>query len=278
MKWVEVDQGDDPRLLPYHRLSDPNFRREYESRNGTLIAEGLLVLEILVGARRPICSVLCSVQAAPRVAEALAGLERDFTVMVAEEKILQEVVGFPFHRGVVALAERWAQPSLEELAAASLCGQKAVLLVLEALVDHVNVGAAFRNAAALGASGVLLDPRCADPLYRRSLRVSMGRALTVPFRRAQSWPGELEQLAENGFAVVAMTTDASATPLSELSIESDRLAIAIGSEGGGLSGAVSDLAGRTGHMARIPMHGGVDSLNAATAAAIALHTLIPGPR
>lgn len=274
MIWVEVRDGAAEALAPYRRLSDPAFRRSYEAQSGTLVAEGLAVVGILLRSGRQIPSVLCARSARPRLEELLAGASSlPELVLVASDEVLHEVVGFPFHRGVLAMARRWPQPSLAELASLAPPGERGALLVLEGLVDHENVGAAFRNAAALGAAGVLLDPRCADPLYRRSVRVSMGHVLRLPFRRAATWPGELAALAEHGFDLVGLVTDDKAAPISELQPRGAPVAILVGNEGSGLREESLRTVEEVGRLARIPMSPGVDSLNAATAAAIALHRL-----
>jgi tRNA G18 (ribose-2'-O)-methylase SpoU len=145
------------------------------------------------------------------------------------------------------------------------------LLVLEGIADQENLGALFRNAAALGAGGVLLDPRCADPLYRRSVRVSLGNVLAVPFARAEPWPQVLEELAADGVDVVALTPAAAGTLASAGLHRAERLALVVGAEGPGLS---AGALGACPRQVRIPMAAGVDSLNVATAAAVALHAAL----
>jgi tRNA G18 (ribose-2'-O)-methylase SpoU len=177
---------------------------------------------------------------------------------------MAEVVGFHLNRGVLAVADRPAPPTVDEVVAGAR-----VLAVLEGVGDHENLGALFRNAAALGVDGVLLAPGCSDPLYRRSVRVSMGHVLRVPFATFDHWPGGLDVLREKGFRVAALTPRADSVPLRGLRARvPGRIALLLGAEGPGLSAeaiAAADLA------VRIEMVPGVDSLNVATAAAVAFH-------
>ncbi|APU17662.1 SpoU rRNA methylase family protein [Actinoalloteichus fjordicus] len=178
---------------------------------------------------------------------------------------MASIVGFHLNRGVLAVADRAPRPSAEELLSTAR-----TLAVLEGIGDHENLGALFRNAAALGIDGVLLGGGCADPLYRRSVRVSMGHVLRVPFAELRPWPDGLGALREAGFRVAALTPDASALPLSHFELASGQGAVLLGSEGPGLTAEAMDWADLR---VRIPMAVGVDSLNVATAAAIAFHHL-----
>ena len=176
-------------------------------------------------------------------------------------ELMAQVVGFHLNRGVLATANRAPVPMMPELIARSRH-----LAVLEGINDHENLGGLFRNAAALGVDAVLLGPRCADPLYRRSVRVSMGHVLHVPFAELRCWTGDLDVLRTAGFRVAALTPAADAVPLVQAGLDTGRVAWLLGAEGPGLSAearAAADLA------VRIPMAPGVDSLNVATAAAIA---------
>jgi tRNA G18 (ribose-2'-O)-methylase SpoU len=195
----------------------------------------------------------------------LAGLA--VPAYVASAEVMAEVVGFHLNRGVLAAADRAPQPTVDALAAGAHR-----LAVLEGVGDHENLGALFRNAAAFGIDGVLLGAGCADPLYRRSVRVSMGHVLRVPFRTLDAWPEGLDGLRRHGFRVVALTPRRSAIPLAELPGAERRLALLFGSEGPGLSEAAIAAADVT---ARIPMTGDVDSLNVATAAAVAFYAVAP---
>lgn len=207
-------------------------------------------------------------------AAARAGAATDPPLLVAPQEVLSEVAGFDLHRGVVALGERrpFADP-------ANVLAATGLVVVTEGVNDHENLGALYRNAAAFGAGAVLLDPTTADPLYRRSLRVSMGHVLHVPTARVR-WPGALGDLAAAGWEVLALTPDRSADDLAMVAAQLEdgrverrlRVALVVGAEGPGLSAAA--LAGATRRV-RIPMAGPVDSLNVATAAAVALSVVAP---
>jgi len=227
------------------------------------IAEGRLVLERLVHSGRPIRSVLMT----PGRWVELADLVRpaDVPCFVAERSILEAVCGFDVHRGVLACGVRWPMPSLREVAVGAR-----MIVALEGLTDHENVGAIFRSASALGADALLLSPQCCDPLYRRAVRVSMGEALRIPWRTASQWPEELAELRALGFAVVALTPTETAAPLPSVSFGTQPVVLCLGGEGPGLSGSVLEAADL---LVRIPQRSGVDSLNVAAAAAIALYQL-----
>ena len=189
-------------------------------------------------------------------------------VYVADDAVLREITGFDVHRGALAAMGRLPLPSIAHLAASSHR-----LLVLEGIVDPTNVGAAIRSAAALGFEGIVLDPRCADPLYRRAVKVSMGAVFAVPHARAARWPADLQTLREKGFAVWALTPTAGAVDLEQIAASPpERVALLVGTEGPGLSGHA--LAAADARV-RIPMQAGVDSLNVAAAAAVACYALRP---
>jgi tRNA G18 (ribose-2'-O)-methylase SpoU len=179
---------------------------------------------------------------------------------------LVDITGFAFHRGVLATAQRLAVPAAPEVAK-----DARRLLITEGVNDHENLGSLFRNAAALGIEGALLDPTTADPLYRRSVRVSLGHVLRVPWGRFDSWPDGLAELQDQGITVVALTPAPDAVDLDELAADPpERMALMVGAEGPGLTSAAMSAADIR---ARIPIADGVDSLNVATAAAIAFHRL-----
>lgn len=259
---IPVADPDDERLLPYRALSDKALRPRVDDELGVFVVEGHLALEQLVGSRYATVSVLV----APNRLEPLAGLlsRVDAPVYVAERAVIAATVGFDLHRGVVAVGRRQ-----EATDAAALVASGDPLLVLEGINDHENLGALFRTARAFGAAGVLLDPTCADPLYRRSIRVSLGHVLRVPFARLAPWPDALGRLADAGYLVVALTPDATAAPVERVAAGT-RVAVLVGAEGPGLSAGARAAAGVE---ARIAMAPGVDSLNVASAAAIALHRL-----
>jgi tRNA G18 (ribose-2'-O)-methylase SpoU len=263
---VAIDDPDDERVAAYVGLRDADLRARLESTEGVFVVEGLLTIGQLMRSPYPLHSSLV----APGKLDAVLALLRthgavDAPVYVAGQAVLDRVAGFPLHRGVVALAGRLPPPPVSTLLAAAHR-----IAVLEQTNDHENLGGLFRNAAAFGVDAVLLDPRSADPLYRRSVRVSLGHVLRVPFTRADSWPGALDGIKAAGFTLLALTPAASATPIDDLvdAVGAARLAFLVGAEGPGLSGAALAAAD---HRVRIPIEPGVDSLNVATAAAIAFH-------
>lgn len=274
MRAEHVDSPNDPRLDDYRVLKEGDLLR----RRGVFIAEGRLVVERLL---EPSCRFgVKSALATPRALEALApALERcgrDAPVFVMPKEQMEAVMGFAFHRGVVAAGLVGDALTVEEAAGRALAagGERTMLVALEDLVDTDNVGSIFRSAAALGAGGVVLSPRCADPLYRKAIRTSMGHALRIPFARARAWPDELRRLRELGFVIAAMTPGEGSVDIGEFArTAGDRVAVLVGAEGDGLSGAA--LAAADARV-RIPMSPGADSLNVATACAIALQRIGEG--
>ena len=257
---VIVDDPGDPRLADYVGLSDAALRRRVELGQGVFIAEGELVIRQLLASPYAVRSVLLTPTRHRHLASALAGL--DVPVFVAPPPVLRAVAGFNLHRGAVAAAARPAPRDPMTLLARSR-----TVAVLEGLNDHENVGALFRSAAALGVDAVLLAPGCADPLYRRSVRVSMGAVLRLPFADVSPWPAALADVAGAGFELVALTPHPDAEPVGAFA-PAGAVALLVGSEAQGLSEGALAAAGR--HV-RIPMRSGVDSLNVAAAAAIAFH-------
>jgi tRNA G18 (ribose-2'-O)-methylase SpoU len=202
-----------------------------------------------------------------RIADLDAEVDSHVPAYVTSADVMAEVVGFHLNRGVLAVADRARPWTMEDLVARSRR-----LVVLEGVGDHENLGALFRNAAAFGVDGVVIGPGCSDPLYRRSVRVSMGHVLAVPFTTATDWPGTLDMLRDKGFKVLALTPRVAAVALNEVSLDGP-VALLLGSEGPGLT----DQAINAADMAvRIPMAGGVDSLNVATAGAVAFYALGAG--
>ena len=272
-------------LDDYRALNDPATRRVLERRGRYFVVEGVLALEALLGSPYPIRSVVATPRRAARVT-ALVG-DRAPVVVRSEDEVA-EVAGFDVHRGVLAAADRLPLPE-----PSAVLRPARLVVVVEGVSDHENLGALFRNAAAFGADAVLLDPTTADPLYRRSVRVSVGHVLRVPWTRLAPWPAALASLAAGGFTVLALTPDPSAEAIADVAADvaavrragggdTLRLALAVGAEGPGLTPAALAAAARR---VRIPLAPGVDSLNVATAAAIALHALAdlpaggaPGPR
>ena len=201
--------------------------------------------------------------------DALGGLGGGCPVYFAEQEVMDGIVGFHIHRGVLSCGERIAAPSVGSIVGAS----SGPVVVLEDLANHDNVGGVFRNAAAFGSGGVLLTARCCDPLYRKALRVSMGHVLSTPYAAVESASVACERLHDHGWTTLALTPDPAAPTLRDL-IDSgeagDRTAVLLGAEGPGLTAGA--LASAT-HRARIPIGEGVDSLNVVVAGAIALSAL-----
>jgi tRNA G18 (ribose-2'-O)-methylase SpoU len=260
----EVQAADDPRLADYRSLTDVALRRKFEPPHGLFIAEGALVIERALQAGYELRSVLMTPQWLERTAPTLA--PSDAPVFLGSDELLRTVTGFHVHRGALASVHR--RP-LAELA--DLLGGCRRVVVLEDTVSHTNLGAIFRAAAALGMDGVVLSPTCTDPLYRRSVRVSMGAVFAVPYARAPEWPTALQVLRDAGFRILALTPAPDAAALGGVTVaDTERIAVVLGTEGAGLSAAAAALADAR---IRIPMHAGVDSLNVAAAAAVAFWEL-----
>lgn len=264
-----VTGADDPRVGDFTRLTDVALRRRLEPAGGLYLAESeKVVRRALAAGHRPRALLLSRRWAGPLadLADEVAG--RGGQILVGEDDVLKSITGFHVHRGAIGSFHRPDLPPLEDL-----LGAARRVLVLEDVVDHTNVGAVFRSAAGIGADAVLVTPRCADPLYRRSVRVSMGTVFQVPWTRLTSWPGDLARLASAGFTTAALDLSAESVDLDDLAAgPPDRLALVLGTEGDGLSRAAVAAADLT---VRIPMLGGVDSLNVAAAAAVALWALRP---
>ncbi len=262
---VRVDNAADPRLADYVDLTDVAMRSAKEPAEGLFLAEGEKVIRRALAAGYRPRSVLLAEKWYPGLAEALA--DHDCPVFLADDATVAAVTGYRVHRGALASLHRRPLPTPADL----VTGADRVV-VLEDLVDHTNVGAVFRNAAALGFDAVLLSPGCADPLYRRSIKVSMGAALTLPWSRATTWPKALDDLAAEGMRLLATSPDPGGTDLRTLR-PPDRVAVLLGTEGEGLTEAALS---RCHDRVRIPMAEGVDSLNVAAASAVVLYALGPG--
>jgi tRNA G18 (ribose-2'-O)-methylase SpoU len=263
---VDVTDPGHPLLADFVALGDPVTRRRVERAGGYFVVEGVLAIERLVAL--PHWRVR-SFALLPKVAERLGGrlAAVDAPIAVADESVLRDVVGFDIHRGALASVDRVApRPAIELVGAGSL------LLAAEGVNDHENLGALYRNAAAFGVGAVLLDATSADPFYRRSVRVSLGNVLAVPTGHLGPLPAGLDDLHERGVTTVALTPagDRDLRDLDAAGCGPGPVAVLVGAEGPGLSAAT--LAAAT-HRVRIPMATGVDSLNVATAAALALHHL-----
>jgi len=258
---VEISSADDPALADYRDLTDVALRSRTEPERGLFIAESRFVVERAIEAGLEPRSFLCSEKWMASI-EPFAARWPDAPVFVGSDAVLEEVTGFHVHRGALAAMRR---PELRTVAEV-IAGAKRVA-VLEDLVNHTNVGAVFRSAAAMGVDAVLVSPRCADPLYRRSIRVSMGSVFQVPWARVDDWPAGLGELREAGFVVAALALADDAVPLDAFAADlPERLALMLGAEGDGLSRAAMEGADV---VVRIPMAHGVDSLNVAAASAVA---------
>jgi tRNA G18 (ribose-2'-O)-methylase SpoU len=253
----------DARLGDYRDLTDVALRNHVEQPLGLFIAEGELVLRRALRAGYRARSVLVDAKRVDQFADLDAG---DVPLYAASAEVLRAVTGFHVHRGVLAAFHRRATPPVQELLTAARR-----IAVLEGLNNYTNLGGIFRSAAALGMDAVLLSPTCTDPLYRRTVRVSMGEVFAVPFARLEPWPDGLRLVREAGFTLLAMTPARDATPIQSLSRDQRaRPAILVGSEGPGLS---DDALKASDIRVSIPMSGAVNSLNVATASAIAFWEL-----
>jgi tRNA G18 (ribose-2'-O)-methylase SpoU len=259
-----IEAIEDPRVAVYRSIKDSTLR----DAHGLFVVESrLCVRRLLAAPRFPICSILVTNTALEGLRDVLAGLDARTPVYVAGRALLARVVGYDLHRGCIAVAERGVDNVLGEILAA----KPRLLVGLEGVANPENVGNVFRNAAAFGAEAVLLSTDCADPLYRKAIRVSMGGTLRTPFARLTAWPAAIAQLRAAGFTTVALSTSSRALDVIELGRVAERaarIALILGAEGEGLEQATLEAAEL---VVRIPMAPGVDSLNVATASGIALH-------
>jgi len=258
---TEISDPADSRLADYRDLRDVELRKHLEAEHGLFLAEGEKVVRRAVEGGFSARSFLM----APRWLDGLADvLERsDGPCFVVSEALAEDVTGFHVHRGALASLRRLPLPSVAEV----LAGARTVV-VLEDIVDHTNVGAVFRSAAALGVDAVLLAPRCADPLYRRAVKVAMGAVFSMPWTRVPDWEAALPDLSARGFTTIALTLAPDAVPVEDAVAGVDRVALVLGSEGHGLSDHWEQAADRR---AIIPMRAGIDSLNVAAATAVACY-------
>jgi tRNA G18 (ribose-2'-O)-methylase SpoU len=259
-----VTDAEDPRLADYRALTDLALRTRFEEPHGLFIAEGELVLRRALRAGYKPRSVLIDAKRVEQVADL-----GEVPVYAATPDVLEQLTGFHVHRGVLASFHRKPLPAARDLLPAATR-----LAILEDVNNHTNIGSIFRAAAALGIDAVLLSPTCADPLYRRSVRVSMGEVFAVPYAKLEPWPGALDAVRAAGFTVLALTPAADALPIQSLSAaRRERPALLLGAEGPGLSaGALRAADARVA----IPMRNGVDSLNVAAASAVAFWELTRG--
>jgi len=258
---IEISDPDDPRLADYRDLRDVELRKSLETSEGLFLAEGEKVVRRAVAGGFEPRSFLMAPKWLDGLADTLATTDAPCYVM--SEKAAEEVTGFHVHRGALASLKRRPLPSVESV----LEGARSVL-VLEDIVDHTNVGAIFRSGAALGFDAVLLAPRCADPLYRRSIKVAMGAVFALPWTRLPDWYEALPSLSAAGFTTVALTLADDAVDIEKAVEGVDKVALVLGSEGHGISPRWQQAADRR---AIIPMSAGIDSLNVAAATAVACY-------
>ncbi|MFD5512542.1 TrmH family RNA methyltransferase [Streptomyces sp. NPDC059761] len=270
---ITVEDPDDPRLHDYTGLTDVELRRRREPAEGLFIAEGEKVIRRAKDAGYEMRSMLLSAKWVDVMRDVIDELPAPVYAVTPE--LAERVTGYHVHRGALASMQRKPLPAADELLAAEGAGAGAGhrIAVFEGFVDHANLGAAFRSAAALGISAILLSPDCADPLYRRAIKVSMGSVFSVPYARLDQWPADLEKVREAGYRILAMTPSEKATPLDQVPPERfERSAIMLGSEGHGLSTYALRAADE---WVRIPMAEGIDSLNVAAASAVAFYATRP---
>ncbi|CAN5855937.1 RNA methyltransferase [soil metagenome] len=281
---IQIASMDDPRVAPYRDVKDRQLLPQFVQRRGEdsvrkagedgprgpgmFMAEGEVVVRMLLRSTYRTVSMLCTPKRWEDVRDEVEHAAAGATVYVAEPPVLEGIVGFHLHRGLLALGERRDLAAAADLMAA--CEPGRPLVVLEDLTNHDNIGGVFRCAAALGAAGVILSPRCGDPLYRKALRVSVGCALAVPWTFAQEWPGTLGACRTAGLTVAGLALGEGTRVLKDVAadLRGRRVALVLGSEGPGLTaGALGACEVRV----LIPMIAGVDSLNVATTAGIALY-------
>ncbi len=260
---IERVAPDDPRLGDYHNVPDPQLVRG----RGLFVAEGRLVVQRLIeDGRYRVRSLLVSAAALQALAPVIARLDRSVPVYVCEPADFLGITGFNIHRGCLAIAERPASRRLDDIADSARR-----LVIMESVANPDNLGGVFRNAAAFGFGGVLLNAACCDPLYRKAIRTSMAATLRVPYAIAEPWPATIDDLRRRGFTVAALTPREPAVPLDAVAwAESAAIALLVGSEGAGLS---ADAEQRADMRVRIPISPDVDSLNLAVAAGIAMWTV-----
>ncbi len=253
-------------LSDYVSLTDVALRRKLEPAGGLYIAESHKVIGRALAAGHQPRSILTNQKHLAGVEELVAHL--DVPIFLASDEVVEGITGFDVHRGALAAMHRPVLPSL-----ASVLADARLIVILENLVDHTNVGAIFRAVAGLGADAVLVTPECADPFYRRSIRVSMGTVLQVPWTRLESWPADVDVIREAGFHVTALALRDDAVSLRSFAAERPpKTALILGAEGDGIS---ARTLATVDSVVRIPMLHGVDSLNVASAAAVALYALTP---
>jgi tRNA G18 (ribose-2'-O)-methylase SpoU len=259
-----ITDHDDQRTGDYRALTDVELRTRWEPPNGLFIAEGELVIRRALRAGYRLRSVLIDAKRVNQIDDLPLD---EIPVYTGDQAILEAITGFHVHRGVLGSFHR--KP---ELATSDVLASARRIAVLENVNNHTNLGALFRSAAALGMDAVLLSPSCADPLYRRSVRVSMGEVFAVPYARLEPWPDALDEVRHAGFNLLALTPAADAVPIQRLTAaQRNRPALLLGAEGSGLT---AEAIHASDTRVVIPMRRGVDSLNVANAAAVAFWELI----
>jgi tRNA G18 (ribose-2'-O)-methylase SpoU len=268
---VPIGDAGDPRLADYVRLTDVHLRRSLEEEHGLFVAEGDKVIRRAIAAGYPVRSMLVAQDRFSAAADLVADCAAP--VYVVPPDVSRQLTGYQVHRGALASMRRRPLPAVADVVCAA-----ARIVVLEDLVDHGNVGAIFRCAAALGVDAVILSPRCADPLYRRAVKVSMGAVFAIPYARLADWRGGLAELRAAGFRLLALTPDQTATPIGRAEI-GERAALLLGAEGDGLSSRWLNDADEAVCIPMAPnaMAAGVDSLNVVAAAAVACHFFASAP-
>ncbi len=258
---IELDDAADPRVADYTQLTDVQLRKRREPAEGMYIAESPRVIRRALAAGHRPRSFFMAGKWLPGLADVLSA-HPDVPAFVGSPGLLEEIIGFNLHRGALAAMQR-----PEPVPVAQLLAGARRIAVLEDIVDHTNLGAIFRSAAALDLDAVLISPRCGDPLYRRSIRVSMGAVFQIPWVRLADWPAAIPMLRAQGFITAALALTDHALSIDELADRRDeRLALILGTEGEGLSAGILAAADCA---VRIPMGRGVDSLNVAAAGAVA---------
>ncbi|RVW00779.1 TrmH family RNA methyltransferase [Rhodococcus xishaensis] len=257
---IDIAEPSDPRLDDYRDLNSSDRRPDLPEGKGLVIAEGVLVAQRMLASRFSPISLLGVDRRLGELSEDLTDIDVPFYRTSAE--VMAEVVGFHLNRGVLAAAHRPPMLDLEDVLRSAR-----TVAILEGVNDHENIGSMFRNAAGLGADAILFGAACADPLYRRAVRVSMGHVLRVPFARVPDWPRGLNILRDRGFQLISLTPNPAAVPLAK-AMTGGKVAVLLGAEGPGLT---EHAMRATDVRARIPMAPGTDSLNVATAAAMAFY-------
>ncbi|MDO7881051.1 TrmH family RNA methyltransferase [Salinibacterium soli] len=260
---IPIDSLDDPRLADFSHRTDVALKKAQGTEHGLYIAESALVLERALRAGHRPRSVLAL---GSSVEQALALVGDDVPVFSGPSELLEELTGYLLHRGLIASMHRPALPSPGEL----LRDARRVV-ILENVADPTNVGAIFRSVAGIGADAVLVTERCSDPFYRRAIRVSMGTVLQVPWTRLGGWDDTRAALDEHGFSAAALALEPGAVSLREYAATApDRVALVLGEEGYGLT---REAIAAADSVVQIPMHHGIDSLNVAATAAVAMYAL-----